>query len=95
MEKIEKIRDGAIYQYNNHQKLISYHWTSRIVVVAILNEELGEENGHSEWAAYIGVIQPKQNLENELDRVARRGTKILPGIAKVLFPDVKNKVYRR
>ncbi len=44
------------------------------------------------WCAYIGIV-PGENHEKEKDSVARNGDKLGVGVARAIFPQLKNTPY--
>ena len=59
---------------------------SRVIVVA-------KEGGCADWAAYIGAV-PGFNHDKEWYEVASNGSKVSEEMAKLLFPDFDDLVYR-
>ena len=67
-------------------KIVNYTaLASKVLVVCVDSDE--------DWAAYCDAV-PGINHEQELESVARMGSKISPRLAKVLFPSMDIEKYR-
>ena len=58
----------------------------RVLVVAV-------EGYAHDWAAYIGAVEGKNHVE-EVEEVARHGSKLSRELAEFLFPHFKDLHYR-
>jgi len=63
--------------------------SSKVIVVAVANPEVGD------WAAYIDAVDGRCH-KDEIDEVARTGTKLNRQVAELMFPyEAGRYVWRR